>query len=57
MLKGMEEEPYIKAATGEDLDRLATDYDFLLNQKVCECGKEKHGFAKHSDWCDIKDEE
>jgi hypothetical protein len=22
---------------------------------VCECGKEKHGFAKHSDWCDIKD--
>jgi hypothetical protein len=22
---------------------------------VCQCGKEKHGFAKHSDWCDIKE--
>ena len=22
---------------------------------ACQCGKEKHGFAKHSDWCDIKD--
>ena len=21
----------------------------------CGCGKEKHGFAKHSDWCDIKE--
>lgn len=20
----------------------------------CECGKEKHGFASHSSWCDIK---
>jgi len=26
-----------------------------LTNKVCECGKEKHGFAKHSSWCDIKD--
>lgn len=22
---------------------------------VCECGKEKHGFAKHAGWCKIKD--
>lgn len=21
----------------------------------CQCGKEKHGFAKHAYWCDIKD--
>lgn len=21
--------------------------------KVCECGKEKHGFAKHANWCDL----
>lgn len=21
----------------------------------CECGKEKHGFASHSGWCDIKE--
>jgi hypothetical protein len=20
---------------------------------ICECGKETHGFANHSDWCDI----
>lgn len=19
--------------------------------KVCECGKDKHGFANHSNWC------
>ncbi len=23
--------------------------------KICECGKEKHGFFAHSSWCDIKD--
>lgn len=22
-------------------------------QKVCECGKEKHGFASHANWCDL----
>ena len=22
-------------------------------KKSCECGKEKHGFASHSDWCDL----
>lgn len=21
--------------------------------KICECGKEKHGFASHSTWCDL----
>lgn len=26
-------------------------YDKLC--KVCECGKEKHGFARHSTWCDL----
>lgn len=28
----------------------------LLNkpsQPVCECGKEKHGFASHSNWCQL----
>lgn len=23
--------------------------------KKCECGKEKHNFFKHTDWCPIKD--
>lgn len=27
----------------------------VTSDPVCECGKEKHGFASHSDWCDIKD--
>lgn len=22
---------------------------------ICECGKEKHGFASHAQWCDIKE--
>lgn len=22
---------------------------------ICECGKEKHGFASHSTWCLVKD--
>jgi hypothetical protein len=21
--------------------------------KICECGKERHGFASHSRWCDL----
>ena len=24
-------------------------------KSVCECGKEKHGFASHSSWCQVKD--
>jgi hypothetical protein len=24
-------------------------------KSVCECGKEKHGFASHSCWCKVKD--
>ena len=23
----------------------------LLQSKACECGKDTHGFANHSDWC------
>ena len=23
----------------------------LSRQKLCECGKDKHGFACHTDWC------
>ena len=26
-----------------------------VKRKVCECGKEKHGFANHSDWCDLNE--
>jgi hypothetical protein len=28
----------------------------LAPPKACECGKEKHGFAGHSDWCPMKEE-
>jgi hypothetical protein len=31
------------------------DKGLEIRPKVCQCGKEKHGFAKHSDWCDIKE--
>ena len=31
------------------------DKGFEIKLKKCECGKEKHGFASHSQWCDIKD--
>lgn len=24
------------------------------NKPVCECGKEKHGFANHSNWCGVE---
>lgn len=24
-----------------------------VKTKVCECGKEKHGFARHSNWCEL----
>lgn len=36
-----------------DLEPISTK----TNQNIlkCQCGKEKHGFAKHSDWCDIKE--
>lgn len=31
---------------------LATELlDKTLNSVICECGKEKHGFANHSTWC------
>ncbi len=26
-----------------------------ISKPACQCGKEKHGFAKHADWCDIKE--
>lgn len=35
-----------------------TDRTFTINpmhSPICECGKEKHGFASHSGWCDIKE--
>jgi len=44
------EEGYTKQSNGSGFEKL-TEPD------KCECGKEKHGFAKHSTWCDIKDEE
>jgi len=31
--------------------------DIIINDNSiiqCECGKEKHGFTKHSDWCPCK---
>jgi hypothetical protein len=27
--------------------------DITIGGPVCECGKEKHGFASHSDWCKL----
>lgn len=43
-------------ATPKEFD-LAHEFDRLVEEggidkeKVCECGKDKHGFANHSDWC------
>lgn len=31
------------------------DKGFEIKLKKCECGKEKHGFASHSQWCAVKD--
>jgi hypothetical protein len=34
----------------------ATDSGIKLHKMLkCECGKEKHGFANHSHWCDMAD--
>lgn len=33
---------------------LVKEFDKLIDEskeKACECGKDKHGFASHSDWC------
>ena len=27
----------------------------IIKSPKCECGKEKHGFANHTTWCDIKE--
>ena len=29
--------------------------ELLAGPPKCQCGKEKHGFASHSPWCDVKD--
>jgi len=29
------------------------DEPLIKKTKICECGKEKHGFANHSDWCPL----
>lgn len=31
------------------------DMSSLKLAPICQCGKDNHGFAKHADWCDIKD--
>lgn len=36
---------------------LHSESTFVLTKKVCECGKEKHGFASHSDWCGMYEKE
>ena len=30
-------------------------FNKTTNTVVCQCGADKHGFASHSNWCDIKD--
>lgn len=57
----------IDTATGIDLDAIGRLYGITRNGEsetqstdtpkaiVCECGKEKHGFASHSNWCEMKE--
>jgi hypothetical protein len=35
----------------EGLPPLEFNYDPTKLMKACECGKDKHGFARHSTWC------
>ncbi len=39
----------------EDMDKMRSLWDaqVLKSPKECQCGKEKHGFASHSSWCDL----
>jgi len=42
-------EYFIKVANNNEV---CTSFMSILK---CECGKEKHGFANHTTWCDIKE--
>lgn len=42
---------YIIKAEGHEYRAYESDLE-LLKPRVCECGKDKHGFASHSKWCD-----
>lgn len=49
---------YTAAQTEAAVASATHTHGFKLEEWVepkCQCGKEKHGFAKHSDWCDIKE--
>lgn len=35
------------------LDTMIKDLEAFNPERKCECGKEKHGFARHSEWCDL----
>lgn len=38
--------------TDEDLFSILDEVTRMYGDSLqCECGKEKHGFARHSDWC------
>jgi hypothetical protein len=38
---------FVNTISSEQLDNAMG----LTKLKICECGREKHGFASHSQWC------
>lgn len=49
---------YFVWLTADSIEEIASDKDvnpgFHLVPPVCDCGKDKHGFAKHIYWCETE---
>ncbi len=54
LLKDITDNLHVNTASKEYLD-IYFDLCKIIKKVKCECGKEKHGFAKHSTWCDVKE--